>query len=275
MLHLTGSDPCFANAAALARIEGVRARRGVVLTPQRSIPARQVSQVQRNLRIADYISLVGNEVTRSTYPKDIQPRIRLIPVTGSRLASVRKPESVDFKREFLWFGGWGAVHKGLDLVLEVFAKNPTLVLHVIGPYEKEKDFSRAYSAELHDLPNIKSHGYLDPSSRKFREVTRFVIAHVFPTCSESTSTAAVTCMQYGFLPILSINAGIDLTPEMGVLLQTCSLAEIDGAVQYVGSLPRHQLVRMIEASQNYALLMYSRANFIAAMKEHLSGALVK
>jgi hypothetical protein len=273
MVHLTGSNLRFSNTAAQQRLDWLQSRRGVRLIARRNFPEKQIVEFERNFNVADVISLIGNEVTRSTYPEDLRSVIRLLPVTGSSLASVRSPEKVKFGREFLWFGGAGAVHKGLDLTLEAFAASPSLVLHVIGPYENERDFVKTYSKELYGMPNIKSHGYIDPSSPKFREITKGVIGHVFPSCSEGTSPAAVTCMQYGFLPIISVNTGVDLSPDMGILLKDCSIPEIANAVEDVASMDRKGLVEMLSKSQEYALTHFSRESFRKAMSDHLIAAL--
>ena len=44
------------------------------------------------------------------------------------------------RKHFLWFGGGGAILKGLDLVVETFASLPHLQLSIIGPSAYEKEF---------------------------------------------------------------------------------------------------------------------------------------
>ena len=60
--------------------------------------------------------------------------------------------------------GTGLVYNGLDLVLEAFAQEPDLTLHVVGPVQTEPDFVQIYKNELFHTPNIKVHGYLTPRS---------------------------------------------------------------------------------------------------------------
>jgi glycosyltransferase involved in cell wall biosynthesis len=268
MMHVTGSDLRFSNRVLRVRLDALEDRRGVRLQPRREMPPEQVDAFEKNCARADGLSLIGNQVTKGTFPLELQKRIRIVPVTGSPLKEHRDPRVVELRNEFLWFGGGGAVHKGLDLVLEVFSRNPDLMLHVVGPYEREKDFVEAYSKELYGLPNIRSHGYLDPSSEKFRRVTRNVIGHIFPSCSEGISPAAVTCMQFGFLPILSVNAGIDLTSDMGFMLVDNSLSEIDQVIKNVVSMERKLVAKMIERAQEYALDAFSRRRFKEVMSIH-------
>lgn len=273
MMHLTGSNLAFSNSALQQRLDSLYGRRGVRLNPRRRMPEWQVEEFEQNFESADAISLIGNDITRSTYPRSVRDRIRLVPVTGSYLGSVRDPIDCEFKKEFLWFAGPGSVHKGLDLVLEVFSKLPDFVLHLVGTYDRESDFVSAYNRELYHMPNIKSHGYIDPSSAKFREVTRSVIGHIMPSCSEGISPAAVTCMQYGFVPILGVNVGIDLTPDIGRLLYDCSLSEIENAVKEIGSLDRKDIVEMVVKAQQHSKAHFSQEQFRTRMTEHISLAM--
>lgn len=269
ILHLTGSDPLFAKNAELNRINNLKSRKGFYLIPRRLINENDINKFSSLMNTADTLTLVGNEVTLSTYPKLLQKKIKCIPVTGSVLSEVRELNESLQKNEFIWFGGAGAVHKGLDLVLEVFAKNPNLKLHIIGPYEHEKDFMKLFDFEITHCPNIMSHGFLYPSEKKFKEITKNVTAFVFPSCSEGISTGAITCMQYGFLPIISKNTGISITKDMGVLLHDCSITEIESAIKYIAEKPIIEIKEMISKSQTYALNTFSRAEFHKSMKDIL------
>ncbi|MGA7828346.1 MAG: glycosyltransferase, partial [Geobacteraceae bacterium] len=245
ILHCTGSDPEFSTRAERERIEELLHRRQRVVAPRRSVSEGDIQQFHANLESADTVTLIGNEVTAATFPERMRSKLTLVTPTGAHLAMVRDPNKTLLKKEFIWFNGTGAVHKGLDLVLEVFARNPDLVLHVVGPYRKELDFAAAYEYELTKCPNVFSHGFLYPSSRKFRRITRNILGFVSPSCSEGISTSAITCMQYGMVPILSRNSGIDLTPEMGCQLQKCTIGEIEEVILALLERPEHEIRRMM------------------------------
>jgi glycosyltransferase involved in cell wall biosynthesis len=266
-LHSTGSYNRFSNQAEDQRLQALKMRRGVVLMPRRSVPLEAIAAFDESARAADIITVGGNQVTRATFPPGMQIKMKCLPVTGSPLPEVRDTvrEWIGGK-DFLWFGGAGAVHKGLDLVLEAFSRMPEHTLHVVGPYGFEADFIKAYERELTQCRNIISHGYLYPSGRRFREATRNVAAFVFPSCSEGTSAAAITCMQHGFIPIVSNNAGIDVTADMGIMLPDCSIEEIVTAVQNMASKDRPQLKKMAMAAQSHAVRTYSRAKFSQQME---------
>ncbi|NVN91170.1 MAG: glycosyltransferase [Desulfuromonadales bacterium] len=273
LFHVTTSDPIFSNSAALQRVADLKERRGCEVRSHRAIPDDEVEMFQRNLVAADVISFLGNKATASTFPETIRSKFRFVPVTGSYLSWHRDPRKTTFANEFLWYGGFGAVHKGLDLTLEVFARHPELILHVVGPYLKEKDFTRAYYRELKFCPNIVSHGFLFPSSDRFRTLTKRVKAFILPSCSESASTAAVTCMQYGLFPVVSDNCGIDVDDSMGIRLHTCSIDEIEQAVLSLCSTPNKSMCQMTLNAQKYALKVFSQEAFRERMHSVLSEVL--
>jgi len=267
VLHSTGSYNRFSNQAEEQRLQALKLRRGVILIPRRSVPLEAIDAFDESARVADIITVGGNEVTRATFPPGMQRKMKCLPVTGSPLPEARDPVAGGIGgKDFLWFGGAGAVHKGLDLVLEAFSRMPELTLHVIGPYGLESDFIKAYARELTRCRNIISHGYLYPSDRRFREATRNVVAFIFPSCSEGTSTAAVTCMQLGFTPIMSKNAGIDIMANMGIMLPGCSIEEIVTAVRGMASIDGTQMQKMAMAAQDHAVRTYSRAQFSQQME---------
>lgn len=270
--HVSGSDPRFSNAAERRRLEELAGRRGVRLVPRRSFAEADVEVFHGNLAAAETITLLGNETTLRTYPPEIRRRIRRVPVSGSHLRAVRDPRTAEFGREFLWFGGAGAVHKGLDRVLEVFARRPDLRLHVVGPYLQEADFVEAYRREL-ALPQVVSHGWMSPSSRAFTDLARNVSAFLHPSCSEGASTAAVTCMQFGILPALTPESGIDLPDGTGLLLPDASLASIEAAVERVLAMPVDELRERTARAQALATATYSREAFAGAMRAVFQEAL--
>ena len=266
VLHVTGSHPEFSNRAERERLAALETRRGVCLRRRRSVSVEAVTQFNDSLRISDLVTLIGNTTTLSTFPTEIRSKIRLVTVSGSNLSRVRSPAQLASVGEFLWFAGSGAVHKGLDLVLEVFARNPQLTLHCVGPFTRELDFVRAYRRELFDLPNIVSHGFINPDTPKFYDIASRCCGFVTPSCSEGISPAVVTCLQFGLVPIISRQCGVDLPLGGGWLLEVCTLDELTGAVHELCDTPVTRLREMIEQTQSTAAHMYSREEFTRRLR---------
>lgn len=274
VLHATGSHPSFSNAAECRRLSELAGRRGVLLRQRRGVSPHAVEAFDESLRVADLVTLIGNETTLSTFDPTLRSKFRLVTVSGSRLPWTRSASELPKPADFLWFAGSGAVHKGMDLVLEVFAKNPHLTLHCVGPYARELDFVRAYRRELLDLPNIISYGFLPTSSEKFLRIASRCCGFMMPSSSEGISPAAVTCLQFGLVPIISTRCGIDVPRGAGWVLESCTIESLSAALDEVCNTQPDVLRDMVYHSQRFALTAYSREAFSARMSDALS-AVVK
>ncbi|HIJ87343.1 MAG TPA: glycosyltransferase [Desulfuromonadales bacterium] len=274
IFHVTGSNPEFSNQAEALRLQDLKVRRGETICTRRSVGADDLKKFAEGLARANLITLIGNEVTAATFTDDIQCKIRPVVATGSFLPeTVKSPESGPTSSEFLWFNGGGAVLKGLDLVLEVFARHPELTLHVVGPYLKERDFVDAYRTELFKTPNIKSHGFLFPADSRFMKIASRVGAFINPSCSEGISTAAITCMQAGMIAVISKNCGISLSDQAGFLLTECTVAAIENAVLAVAAMEYDSWRSMSEKAGRFAREKYSRTAFSRLMEEAIVSVL--
>lgn len=275
ILHCTGSDPFYQNEAEQKRVDAVNLRRNGQYVSKRAVKDPEL--FRRSMIQADACSLIGNETTLRTYPEEFHGKTTLVPVSASDLGpNVKQPQLfVPAKREFLWFAGGGAVHKGLDLVLEVFAKNRDLTLNVVGNVAVEEDFLAMYRRELMELENIRYHGALEPAGATFATILKDSFCFIAPFCSESISTAVATCLQAGLYPIISRDTGATLPRGCGIYLDTCEISEIEEAVRTVTNMQAGLLREQIGRIQLDALESYSRVNFSRSMVSFLRQTLNK
>ena len=167
------------------------------------------------------------------------------------------------------------VHKGLDLLLEVFSKHREFTLNVVGKVDREPDFMSIYRHELTELPNIKLHGPLRTDSDRFREIIKDVYCFIAPSCSEGLSPAVVTCLQIGLYPVISHDTGLVLPSGCGIYLEECTIDEIETALIAVSQMATPNLTAEINQSQSYALSELSRARFTETMEDFISHALAR
>ena len=260
LMHHTGAYPRVQNAAELRRIEELYERRGIRCEPRRLVEAGE--EYERSLALAHASSLLGNEWTLSTFPREYRGKVTCLPASGSVLSRVKEVgQLVPSEREFLWFFGSGAVHKGLDRTLEAFARRSELVLHVVGNFADEQDFVEAYRRELFELPNVHWHGFLNPDATEFQDLARRCFCVVAPTCSEGTSPATVTMLQLGLYPLISRQSGITLPGGTGRYLETCTVEEVETAIAQVHDISDQDLTEQIGATQAMALERHSRQSF--------------
>lgn len=209
IMHITSAYGRFQNDAETQRLADLKERRGVSLTPQR----REVTS--NAPRCADFFEGLGNKTVHATYA---QFKKNIFPIPISVAKEFNFPKQKDFgaaRTHFLWFGGGGAVLKGLDLTLEAFATLPQLSLHIVGPLAREEEFVREYKNEL-SLPNIKiyprprisSDGEMRCGDVLFIDIANRCAALIYPSASEGTSGAVVQAMHAGVIPIITKQTGL-------------------------------------------------------------------
>ena len=271
-LHMTESSPEFSINAEIERLDNLEFRTGKICAVRRSKTIPMI--FNRSLRIADYVSLIGNINTLDTYSNDYKYKIKLIPVTASFLARVKnQDEYLANDREFLWFFGSGAVHKGLDIVLEVFKKHTNLKLNIVGNISSEIDFFQVYDELLLHKTSIKFHGFLDPSSDDFWHIVDKCFCFIAPSCSEGSSTAVATCLQIGLFPIISKETGIDIPVNIVQYLDDCRIETLENAVLQAYSMEESTLIEIIMECQKLAN-KYSRENFSSQMTAFINSSLL-
>ena len=111
---------------------------------------RQIEKI--NFKIYNQILLVGNEITKNSYPKNIQKKITLIsnfPITfpKSCTSNIKKQNINMKKRNFILLGSTkGAMHKGIDIAIEAFMKNKNLNLFIFSKQKNDIEFFNLYKS---------------------------------------------------------------------------------------------------------------------------------
>lgn len=266
IMLLTGSSPDYQNRRERERLAALAARTGKTCEPR-----RQVAHAERELEalaLADHCLLHGNAHTRSTYAASLQAKTLLIPVTGGHDAGDAGPRpGPGPSRHILWLSGIGAIHKGLDLAVEVFLRNPGWTLEVVGTAADEPDFRAIYGESIRTAGNIRLHGFQFPSSREFREIAARCVAFLGTSCSEGMSSACVTGFQHGLVPILTRDCGLDIDESCGTMAEEDSIDGIERAIRRVMDLSADELARQGRLARVRANAEHSRHAFAAAVGE--------
>lgn len=224
-------------------------------------------RLDRSLDIADHCLLIGNETTLSTYPERFRSKITTIPVSRSE-TNHRKIYGAKRSDSFLYFSSPRNVLKGLDLVLDVFMKHPEWRLDVVGNVESETDFMRAYPT-LEQAPNIRLHGFLIPSSRRFSLILDRCDAIILPSCSEGTSTSVLTCTCSGLFPIISPNCGVSLPEGTGTWIESLTPEGVESAIRRFRDKPWNDVRDEADAIRAFHDTRHSRNAFSRAVCSEL------
>ena len=244
----------FNNNAAYKRLFAVQQRKRM------TVESNKMVEPNRAIEYADCAIILGNDFTIGTYQyaqKEIYP-IHIPTCTLYPWAEDKDFENC--RKNFLWFGSRGLVHKGLDLALEAFAEMPDYHLTVCGPVQEEKDFEQAFYKELYQTPNIQTVGWVDVSGPEFLEIAQECVGLVYPSCSEGQSGAVATCLQAGLIPVISYESGFDVD-DFGLILEECSIEKIKDSVQEIANLSAQELEAMARKAWQYARENHSRSKY--------------
>jgi len=259
IIYLTEASPDFSEKKEKERDEYLFKRHGKHMLIKRT----GVYLTNKQLSIANAGILIGNNYIKPTYEGMIN-RIETIFPTALVNANFKpfKKDHTKSRKNFVWFGSNGAVHKGLDILVDVFADNPDLNLFVCGLKGVERrlfKFSR--------YPNIHDLGFVNVNSDKFLSLVKKSSFVIFPSCSEGMSTSVITCMYHGMIPIVTKEVGID-EEDFTFILKDFHVEYISKVVRRCSEIPAE---RLAEISQD--VLHYSQERFtIKAFEDNFSRA---
>lgn len=261
----TGMHVCHQNTATLNRVSDVYNKKNVWLGRS----ARFVSNTWTHQTcLIDGIIALGNEVCAQSYKKYYDGYVNAIPAPFYKVSDanyILNHKQQESRRNFLWFGSAGLIHKGLDLLLEYFSRHPELTLHVCGPIDNELDFVKSYYNELFATKNIINHGFIDIESNKFEVILRSCSFVVLPSCSEGGSPSVVTAVGNGALiPIVSKWS----TFSTGYEININSLDDngISEAISYAINLSNDELLCLANKNLEYVLRYHSQNNYTHSLK---------
>ena len=208
----TGMHVNTQNMNTLNRITDVHDKKGVWL-PESGRIVEKAWSIQTT--ITDSMVLLGNTEVTKTYAPYFKNKIYNVPASFFEIVDykeiIAKKDFSNAKKNFLWFGSDGMIHKGLDLLLEIFSTRNDIHLHICGPLDKEPRFKKTFSEELYKRSNIHVHGFLSLNSELFLELLDKCAFVIFPSCSEGGSPSVLNiCGNGGLIPLVSKEASIDI-----------------------------------------------------------------
>jgi len=238
----TGMHVIVQNNNTLRRIEEVYRKKGIWLTESGRIVEKTWSQ-QTN--IVDAMIVLGNDRVKESYRKFYDKNIFILSPSFYKIFDFKEIiDNKDFseaKRNFIWFGGRGLIHKGLDLLLEAFKTIPDFHLHICGPTNSETEFRKIYQKELYETPNVHSYGFIKIDSPLFRQLTHKCAFIINPSCSEGGGAAVLNISgNGGLIPIISGETSIDVH-DYGFIIKSLSVEEIKNSVQAATLLTNEEL----------------------------------
>ncbi len=253
--YLTGSNPRFANNAEKKRLEYLKQRRGYKLKQRRQSPVLTKAIEQYHAAM-----FIGNRHNLKTYQEYKMPPVYFIKNNGYDF-EFKFDRSKKDSRSFLFLSSAGQVHKGLDLLLDIFSeRNYPYELYICSSFGEERDFVHAYRNELFQCPNIHPIGFIDILGRVFQKIVSKCVYAIMPSCSEGQSGSVCTAMSAGLINICSKECGFE--DDEVIHLQDCRIETIRMAIQKYSDKDMDWIEGKSKKSYEIAQSRYGQKNFL-------------
>lgn len=260
ILFTSSSHWLFNNAAEYQRLNDVFMRRGAIFLPERLLSPN------RSITYADYITY-GTDFKLSTYNLPENKKTFYIPISTTFTYPEPQKDLSLSRNGFLWLGGAGLVHKGVDLLIEAFAELPHLRLELCGKHD-DPYFNEIYKSEL-SKKNIICHGSLNLGKKEFEEIRNRCAFVISPSCAEGHSGSVIVAMHAGLIPIVNRESGID-TSNFGFSLPNCSVATIKNVVTQCSQTSIEELKFHSLQSWKYVNANHTKETFCSAFKNFVN-----
>ena len=257
----TGCNPTFSNKVTMQRVTDFYLKKGkVLLSSSRYI--REDWPLQHS--IADWIILHGDFFARKTY-REYNFDSVLAPVYQFHCIEKDDNTWLGAKKNYLWFGSEGAIHKGLDLLIDTFKDLQEYNLHICCHLHREPEFFEIYKEVIEKSENIIYHGFVRLDSEVFKNILNICAFVIFPSVSEGNCAAVITCMANGgLIPVVTRNADIDLE-QYGVEIMGFTENDILSAIERSQQLSldelKSQTAKILHTTKNYHSFEHFREDF--------------
>lgn len=222
ILYLTEKPPSFSKEKEKERIEYFYERHRKRINYTRS----GLYYNDEDFSFVNAILYVGTENDKIYLPKYILSHP--IRVTGLQNTNYSPQYRIieNSKKHFLWLGSLGAIHKGLDILIDVFNEQTDVYLHICGLSIVEKKLL----PKILDSSIIIDHGFVDINSNQFLEIANTCSFIIMPSCSEAISTSVITATLHGLIPLVTRETSFEID-ECGQYLDLYSVEYIASVIE--------------------------------------------
>ena len=276
IFYATGCNPVFSDVETVLKVRDFyNQKRRLLMGSSRIIKQSQHAQIF----LSEAVIVLGNEYVQNTYrrydPKGVDRYVRLNAFYNDVYDI--DLENKDFslaKKHFLWFGSGGLIHKGLDILLDIFSQRKDLFLHICGASMKETGFFDYYKDLLSTSSNIINHGFVKMESDEFKRIMHTCGYAVFPSVSEGGSPALLNTMANGgVIPIITRSSGLDMD-EYGWIIDAHDINLFSDAINEAALLADAVLKEKAIKVKSHVRKTYTYENYKKNLSNIIEGILV-
>lgn len=255
------------------RIAEIENRKKIEFSPERPNFFNEAS----GEKLADVIIVMGDGYTARMFEKYV-PEKPVYNVSTTHPPGYESDiENKDYNQartNFLWFGGTGAVLKGLDRVLDVFDQRTDVCLYVCGPIRNNSSFFELYEEIIYENDNIYPMGWTDIRSPRFKKLVTKCGYLIYPSATEGSSGAVAACRWRGVVPIVTKEV-IAETDGWGVTISDAKISTINKKVTKLARINPDELASMTHRNYEAAREQYSQEHYTERMNEILDEVVEK
>ena len=164
---------------------------------------------------------------------------------------------------FIVLGVKGFVHKGNDLLIEVFKKHVEWRLYLCGR-EIEQECKKIGCVRSE---NVVDCGFVEIESQKFLELVSECTFILLPSCSEGMSTALLTGMRHGLIPVTTKGTGMDELYEYCQYFEGYHIDQIEKKLIELTKMGKEEIKNMSDNIYEYANQIFSISSYAKNLRE--------
>lgn len=214
--YATGAHDFYQEKVAYERLASYYKKYNAIrLTSIRTVDA----YCPKQLFLSDKIIAIGDDFNYTEFSK-YHHDVVMLPAVISTEIGYQENKVIDSSftdtYNFLWLGGSGVLHKGLDVCLEYFKRNVHYKLHVLGVSKSESSIYSDIGVE--DCENIIDYGFIPMKDERFNEILSLCKYVIQPSCSEGQATSILNAaLRADLLPIVTSACGVNHLPNRYII----------------------------------------------------------
>ena len=272
IFYSVGAETCFNYRKTTARnIEFHKRHRRWLLASNRYMPGDPRNYYEAHF--SDAVVCLGDEYVLERFIDEdsCRERYSLLPAFYFQVATpARNKQFAACRRNLLWFGSSGMLHKGLDIAIDFAVAHPEFTLHVCGGSRQESDFWNYYKPIVERHGNIILHGFVDIESTLFADILGKCGILVNPSISEGCAVSVLNVLGNGaLLPVYSRATGVALE-SVGVAVDEVTYDSFADALLRADALPLDKFAAKAWAAHDLVRTEYTLEKYEERMFEILS-----
>lgn len=170
------------------------------------------------------------------------------------------------KENFLVLGTAGFVHKGIDILVDVFIKHPDWQLYLCGHNLSALLKKLGYNTPI---ANIHDCGYVDVYEEKFLELVQKCVYILLPSCAEGMPTGILTGMRHGMIPIVTKGIGMEVLEQYCMFLEGYRVDTVEQKLIQEMEISIEQLQKKSQEIYEYANKQFTLEQFTDDLQDVL------